>query len=64
MHISNYRKETNDFLTAQNSPGGVTRIEHHTTSTANGDMEIYIITVSSPKKTETSSSDSAAAPSG
>jgi hypothetical protein len=47
--ISKYRKETNDFLTAQNSPGKVTGIDHHTTSTTNGDMEIYIITVSSPK---------------
>jgi hypothetical protein len=47
--ISNYRKETNDVLATQRSPGKVTGIEHHTTSTPNGDMEIYIITVSSPK---------------
>jgi hypothetical protein len=46
---SKYRKETNDFLTAQNGPGRATGIDHHTTSTANGDMEMYIITVSSPK---------------
>jgi hypothetical protein len=46
---SRYRKETNDFLTAQRSPGKVTGIEHHTTTTSQGDMEMYIITVSSPK---------------
>jgi hypothetical protein len=48
--ISNYRKETNGFLAStQRSKGKVTGIEHHTTNTSNGDMEIYIITVSSPK---------------
>jgi hypothetical protein len=62
--ISKYQKETNDFLAAQRSPGKVTGIEHHTTATPKGDMEIYITTVSSPKDRETSSSDMAAAPSG
>jgi hypothetical protein len=48
--ISNYRKEANDFLDIHRSKGrGVIGIEHHTTNTPNGDMEIYIITVSSPK---------------
>jgi hypothetical protein len=47
--ISSYRKETNDFLATQRSKGKVTGIEHHTTNTPNGDMEIYIITISSPK---------------
>jgi hypothetical protein len=45
-----YRQETNDYLTEnEGTPSnGVTEIEHHTTTTGRGDMEIYIITVTTP----------------
>ena len=47
--ISNYRKETNDFLAIHGSKGEVIGIEHHATNTSTGDMEIYITTVSNPR---------------
>jgi hypothetical protein len=47
--ISNYRKETNDYLATHGGEGEVTGIEHHTTNTSTGDIEIYITTVSNPR---------------
>jgi hypothetical protein len=47
--ISNYERETNEFLAAQGSTGKIIGIEHHTAAIAKGDMEIFIISVSSPK---------------
>ena len=46
-----YRQETNDHLAKNGGTAtdGVTGIEHHTTSTNSGDMEIYIITVATPR---------------
>ena len=46
-----YRQETNDHLHENGGTpnNGVTEIEHHTVNTPRGDMEIYIITVATPK---------------
>jgi hypothetical protein len=46
-----YRQETNYHLKENGGTpnNGVTEIEHHTTTTSRGDMEIYIITVVTPK---------------
>ena len=49
--MDKYRQETNDHLTKNGGTpnNGVTEIEHHTTTTNRGDMEIYITTVVTPK---------------
>jgi hypothetical protein len=47
--ISNYEKETNEFLSEQGSSGKVLMTEHLTATINRGDMEIFIITVASPR---------------
>ena len=47
--ISNYEKETNEFLSEQGSSGKILMIEHLTATINRGDMEIFIITVASPR---------------
>jgi hypothetical protein len=49
--MNKYRQETNDYLATHGgtSTDGVTGIEHHTTNTSTGDMEIYIITATNPR---------------
>ena len=49
--MDKYQQEANDHLAKNGGTiaDGVTGIEHHTTSTTNGEMEIYIITVTTSR---------------
>jgi hypothetical protein len=49
--MDKYQQETNDHLAKNGGTitDGVTGIEHHTTSTPNGEMKIYIITVTTSR---------------